>query len=119
VVLASQLVPLGDALYSVKPKVAGDVANPLVFDGLKLVPSVTRVFSRTRDLHVFMQAYQRGATTTQPLAAFVTLYRGGIKAFETQVVAVTDGLDPRSKVPLRFTIPLERGTRPASARRRC
>ena len=32
-----------------------------------------------------------------------------MKAFETQLVAVTDGLDPRSKaVPLRFTIPLER-----------
>ena len=109
VVLASQLVPLGDALYSVKPKVAAEAANPLVFDGLKLVPSVTRVFSRTRDLHVFMQAYQRAATTTQPLAAFVSFYRGGVKAFETQVVAVTDGLDPRSKaVPLRFTIPLER-----------
>jgi hypothetical protein len=109
VVLASQLVPLGDALYSVRPKVAADAANPLVFDGLKLVPSVTRVFSRNRDLHVFMQAYQRAATTTQPLAAFVSFYRGGVKAFETQVVAVTDGLDPRSKaVPLRFTIPLER-----------
>ena len=107
VVLSSQRVPMTDALYSVKQKVASDMVNPLVADGQKLVPSVTRVFSRGRDLHVFMQAYQRAATTTQPLAAFVTFYRNGVKAFETQPLAVTEGLDPRSKaVPLRFTIPL-------------
>jgi VWFA-related protein len=107
VVLSSQRVPIGDALYSVRQKSASEVANPLVFDGQKLVPSVTRVFSRGRDLHVFMQAYQRAAITTQPLVAFVSFYRDGVKAFETQPLAVTEGLDPRSKaVPLRFTVPL-------------
>jgi hypothetical protein len=107
VVLSSQRIALGDALYSVRQKVAADAANPLVLDGQRLVPSVTRVFSRGRDLHVFMQAYQRAAATTQPLVAFVSFYRDGVKAFETQPLAVTDGLDPRSKaVPLRFTVPL-------------
>jgi hypothetical protein len=38
----------------------------------------------------------------------VTFYRGDAKVFETQPVAVTDGLDLRSKaVPLRLSIPLE------------
>jgi hypothetical protein len=79
-----------------------------VHDGQKLVPSVTRVFSRSRDLYVFLQAYQRAATTTQPLVAFVSFYRGGVKTFETAPLAVTDGLDARSKaVPLRFSLPLE------------
>ena len=77
VVLSSQRVPLGDALYSVQQKVAADAANPLVFEGQKLIPSVTRVFSRSRDLYVFLQAYQRAATTTQPLVAFVSFYRDG------------------------------------------
>ncbi len=107
VVLSSQRVPLGDALYSVRQKVSAEQASPLVYDGQKLVPSVTRVFSRGRDLHVFLQAYQRAATITQPLVAFVSFYRGGVKVFETQPLAVTDGLDPRSKaVSLRFTLPL-------------
>jgi VWFA-related protein len=107
VVLSSQRVALGDALYSVRQKVAAEAASPLVHDGQKLIPSVTRVFSRTRELHVFLQAYQRAATSTQPLVAFVSFYRGGVKAFETPPLAVTDGLDPRSKaVPLRFTLPL-------------
>ena len=79
-------------------------ANPLVYDGQKLIPSVTRVFSKSRDMYVFLQAYERGATTTQPLVAFVTFYRGEVKAFETAPLPVTDGLDPRSKaVPLRFS----------------
>ncbi len=83
-------------------------ANPLVYDGQKLIPSVTRVFSKSRDMYVFLQAYERGATTTQPLVAFVTFYRGEVKALETAPLPVTDGLDPRSKaVPLRFALPLE------------
>jgi hypothetical protein len=59
-------------------------------------------------MHVFLQAYERGADTTQPLLAFLTFYRGDVKVFETRPIAVTDGIDPRSKaVPLRFSIPLE------------
>ena len=93
VVLSSQRVPLSDALYNVKQKAAAEAANPLVHDGQKLIPSVTRVFSKSRDLYVFLQAYQRGATTTQPLVAFVSFYRGEVKAFETAPMAVTEGLD--------------------------
>jgi len=108
VVLGSQRVPLGDAIYSVKQKTDAEAANPLVHAGQKLIPSVTRVFSRSRDLYVFAQAYQRGQTTTQPLVAFVSFYRGDVKAFETAPLAVTDGLDPKTKaVPLRFSVPLE------------
>jgi VWFA-related protein len=109
VVLSSQRVPLGDAIYTVKQKTDAEAANPLVHGGQKLIPSVTRVFSRSRDLFVFAQAYQRGQTTTQPLVAFVSFYRGDQKAFETAPLAVTDGLDPKTKaVPLRFSLPLER-----------
>jgi VWFA-related protein len=109
VVLSSQRVPLGDAIYSVRQKIASDAANPLVFDGQKLIPSVTRVFSRRKDLYVFLQAYERTATTMQPLLAFVGFYRAGVKSFETAPLAVTDGLDTKSKaVPLRFSVPLEK-----------
>jgi hypothetical protein len=108
VVLSTQRVPLSDALYSVKQKAAAEAANPLVHDGQKLVPSVTRVFSRGRELYVFAQAYQRGSTTTQPLVAFVSFYRGEVKAFETAPMMVTEGLDAKTKaVPLRFSLPLE------------
>jgi VWFA-related protein len=107
VVLSSQRVPLGDAIYAVKQKTDAEAANPLVYGGQKLIPSVTRVF-RGRDLYVFVQAYQRGQTSTRPLVAFVSFYRGDVKAFETTPLAVSEGLDPKTKaVPLRFSVPLE------------
>ena len=106
VVLSSQRVPLGGALYTVK-KDAALSADPLVFDGQKLIPSVTRVFSKGRDLFVFLQAYQRNEPSMQPLVAFVSFYRGDVKVFETTPLAVTTGLDARTKaIPLRFSLPL-------------
>ena len=108
VVLSSQRVAMSDAIYSVKQKTDAEAVNPLVYGGQKLVPSVTRVFSRARDLYVFVQAYERNQTSTQPLVAFVSFYRGDVKAFETTPLAVTDGLDPKTKaVPLRFNLSLE------------
>jgi len=107
VVLGSQRIPMNEALLTVQ-KGAAQLTNPLVYDGQKLFPSVTRVFSRSRDMYVFLQAYERGATTTQPLVAFVSFFKGDQKVLETQPLQVIDGIDPRSKaVPLRFSIPLD------------
>ena len=106
VVLSSQKIPLADALFTVKKNAAEDV-NPLVFNGEKLFPSVTRVFSKSRSMYVYLQAYERGATATQPLMSFVTFYRNGEKAFETQPQAIVDGMDDHSKaVAIRFDVPL-------------
>ena len=108
VVLSSQRVPLSDALYSVRQKLPADAVNPLVFSGEKLIPSVTRVFTKSRDFHVFLQAYQRAATATQPLVASVSFFKDGAKVYETAPQAVVEGLDPKTKaVPLQFTISLE------------
>ena len=108
VVLSSQRVPLSDALYSVRQKLPADAVNPLVVNGEKLIPSVTRVFTKSRDFHVFLQAYQRAATTTQPLVASVSFYKDGVKVHETAPQAVVEGLDPKTKaVSLQFTISLE------------
>ena len=112
VVLSSQRVSMKEALYTAansKDKDKAELANPLVQDGLKLIPSVTRVFSRNRDLFVYLQAYEPAAATVQPLVAFVTFYRGQTKAFETQPMVVTDGLSNKLKtIPLKFSIALNR-----------
>ena len=107
--LSGQRVPLTGAIYSVQQKIAAEAANPVVHDGHKLIPSVTRVFSKARELYVFLQAYERGVTSMQPLVAFVTFYRGEVKVFETAPLPVTDGLDAKSKaVPLGFSLSLEK-----------
>ena len=109
VVLSSQRVPLGDSIYNVKQKINAEVANPLVLDGQKLIPSVTRVFSKSRDLYVFLQAYERDATNIRPMVAFVSFYQGQVKAFETVPLAAIQESDARSKaVPLRFSLSLEK-----------
>jgi VWFA-related protein len=111
VVLSSQRVDMRDALFNAardkdRPKL--ESVNPLIQEGQKLIPSVTRVFSKGRDMYVYLQAYERGATAMQPLVAFVTFYREKEKAFETPALPVTDGLDLKSKaVPLRFAFSLD------------
>jgi VWFA-related protein len=112
VVLSSQLEDMRNAVFNAskgKTAAAADAVNPMIADGQKLIPSVTRVFSKSRDMYVYLQAYERGAATTQPLVAFVTFYRGQTKAFETSPVAVTEGMDAKSKaVPLRFDLALDK-----------
>jgi hypothetical protein len=96
-----------DALVNIKDTKSGQTVSPLIEGGMQLIPSVTKVFSKSRDMFIYLQAYERGATATQPLVAFVSFYRGQNKAFETAPLPVTDGLDPKSKaVPLRFSLAL-------------
>jgi hypothetical protein len=105
VVLSSQRVEMPDAIYNAGNKL--QVANPLVRDEKKLIPSVTRVFSKSHEMYVYLQAYEREAENTQPLFAFVTFYQGQVKALETAPIEVMPGLDPRSKgVPLSLSISL-------------
>jgi VWFA-related protein len=108
VVLSSQRIDLKDALYNaLKDKNREETANPLVQNGQKLIPSVTRVFSKRRDMYVYLQAYEQSAPTAQPLIAFVSFYRAETKAFETPPLKVTGALDNRLKtVPLSFSVPI-------------
>ncbi|HEY1305418.1 MAG TPA: VWA domain-containing protein [Vicinamibacterales bacterium] len=107
VVLSSQRVPMTEALLTVQ-KGAAQLTHPFVFDNQKLFPSVTRVFSKSKDMYVFLQAYQQKETTTQPMVAFVTFFHAGAKVLETEPLQIVDGIDVKSKaVPLRFSIPLE------------
>src|SRR5260370_37549133 len=64
-------------------------------NGKKLIPSVTRVFNKGRDLYVYLQAYQPTAAAAKPLVAFVSFYQGQTKVFETQPMAVTSAATNR------------------------
>jgi VWFA-related protein len=108
VVLSSQRIDLKDALFTAG-KDKEQIANPLVQDGQKTIPSVTRVFSRSRDMYVYLQAYEPSAESVQPLVAFVTFYRGQAKVFETAPLPVSEGLNNKLKtVPLKFGIAMSK-----------
>jgi VWFA-related protein len=81
--------------------------HPLIHDGQKLVPSVTRVFRKDQEMYVYLEAYQPAAETAQPVMARVSFYRGKVKAFDTAPLEVAEGLNAKTKaLPLRFSVPL-------------
>jgi hypothetical protein len=49
-------------------------------------------FARTR-ICIYLQAYEQGVAAAQPLVAFVSFYHGQTKAFETQPMEMTSGLN--------------------------
>jgi VWFA-related protein len=110
VVLSSQRMELEEALFNAgrgNQASSALASNPLVFEGRKLIPSVTRVFSKKHDMYVYLQAYERYTSALQPLVAYITFYRGQAKAFETTPLQVVEGLDTKSRaVPLKFSMSL-------------
>src|SRR5947209_1745826 len=114
VVLSSQRVEQKQAIYDAakaKDREKEDAVNPLVEEGRKLIPSVTRVFSSNRELYVYLQAYRPSvvgtAPTAQPMLAFVSLYSGGSEVFESAPIAVAPNAASRLGItPLNFNLGL-------------
>jgi hypothetical protein len=107
VVLSNQREKLDAAVATAERDRRLLTSDPLVQDGVKLVPSVTRVFKKDQDMYIYLEAYEPTAETTQPLVATVSFYRGKTKAFETAPLQVTEGLNAKSKaLPVRFSVPM-------------
>jgi len=139
VVLSSQRVELNQALYDTakaKDRQKDDQVNPLVQNGKKLIPSVNRVFSTTREIYVYFQVYKQqqqsaapastpaaaasqapnkaptptpvstdAKPTPQPLFAYVTLYQGDNKVFDTPPTAIVPNPSSRlGTMPLTFSL---------------
>lgn len=127
VVLSSQKIDLKNAIYNTtkgKQEIKDIANNPLVQGGTKLIPSVTRVFKRGKNLYVYLQAYRGGAaaenvpaaaslaptstgTSPTPLVGFVTLYRNRKIVLDSAPAAVLP--EPGSRLgvaPLHFSIAL-------------
>jgi VWFA-related protein len=109
VVLSSQSVDMQEALYTAKDKLHSQNLSPLVQGGQKLLPSVTRVFSRGKEMYAYLQAYQQQAENAKPVVGFVSFYRGEEKVFETAPVAANAATDNRLKTTaLKFRFGLDK-----------
>ena len=97
VVLSNQREKLDAAVATAEKDKKILAAHPLIQDGVKLIPSVTRVFRKDQDLYVYLEAYEPTAEATQPIMANVSFYRGKVKAFETDPLRVSDGLNPENQ----------------------
>jgi hypothetical protein len=127
VVLSGQRAAMSDAVYNAtkgKEQAKDNAADPLIQNGAKLIPSVTRVFSKSRSMYVYLQAYEQPpapvaagqagtaaaappAPTATPLISFVSFYKNGAKVMETQPQEVSPNPNTRLQVaPINFTVDL-------------
>jgi hypothetical protein len=93
VVWSNQREPLTAAVGAAERNRRLLAQHPLVSDGKKLVPSITRVFRRDQNLYVYFEVYDPAlageARDGADVRATVSFYSGKLKAFETDPVVVS------------------------------
>ncbi len=120
VVLSSQREDLNNAIYDAvkaKDRAKENAVDPLVQDGKRLLPSVTRVFGTGHQIYVYFQVYkqQTQVSTSQtetppqhPLVAYITLFQGSKKVYETPPKSIIP--NPASRLdtmPLNFDLSVD------------
>jgi VWFA-related protein len=110
VVWANQREPLKAAVGAAeKQKDKLLAADPLVRDGQKLVPSVTKVFRRNQSLYVYSEVYepaQDPAANAPSIAATLSIFRGSVKQFESSPIRL-NAIGPHpGTLPIQFQVPL-------------
>lgn len=107
VVWSNQRVKLDAAVGAVRPDRRTLRAHPLIQEGQKLIPSVTRVFRTDQMLYVYAEAYDPARLPGAPLPSLLAtlqFFRDGVKAFQTEPLRVSTLSGTRS--PIRLSLPL-------------
>lgn len=86
--------------------------HPLVDEGKKLIPSVTRVFRRDQHLYVYFEVYDPARSPdggAVSVAANLAFFQNRAKILETQPVRLTEAQSGRAgKLRFQFELPLEK-----------
>jgi len=107
VVYSSQRQPMAQSVGNAGANKKDLAADPLIQDGQKLVPNITRVFRKNQNLYVYMEVYDPASAPQPSVAAVLTFYRGSVKAFETTPVRVSQLAPKRNAaLPVQFQVPL-------------
>jgi VWFA-related protein len=88
----------------------GKTDNPLVRDGVQLLPNLTHVVGRDQKLFFYYEVYDPGQSNGAPpqLRTSLAFYRGRIKVFETPVVErTTIDVPERHAALFQFEVPAE------------
>jgi VWFA-related protein len=93
----------------VQKAAAGRTDNPLVRDGVQLLPNLTRAVGRNQKVYFYYEVYDPALTEQSPdLRTSLAFYRGGVKVFETPMVTRTAIDEPnRRAVVFQFEVPAE------------
>lgn len=106
VVLSSQKTKLSEMLFNaVKDKGKSLAVNPLVSNGEKLSPSVTRVFSKAKKLYLYWELYPG---TEVPVYTYFSFFRDNEKTFDSAPLKVEQATAAKLRtLPLRQEISLD------------
>ena len=114
VVWSSQREPLKAAVGAAeKIREKERLANPLIVDGEKVVPNITRVFRRSQNLYVTFDVYDAQPDPSNPrtcrVKVSISLFNGkGMKTFEAGPIDATQWAATRpGTVPVQIQIPLK------------
>jgi VWFA-related protein len=108
VVLSNQVQTQADTIASGEQDKKTLAEHPLIAEGKKLIPSVTRVFRKDQMLYVYLETYQAAAEPVQPVEVTVAFYRGRQKTFETPLAVMQSGFKAKSKaLPVWVAAPLK------------
>jgi VWFA-related protein len=88
---------------------AAKTDNPLVRDGVEMLPNLTRVVGRTQKVYFYYEVYEPALAEQAPhVKTSMAFYRGNVKVFETPMVERTVIDDPtRKAVVFQFEVPAE------------
>src|SRR6185436_8613985 len=99
-------VVLSTQLQTVTTKGKSD--NPLIRDGVQLLPNLTHVVGKDQKLFFYYEVYDPGQTngSTPELRTSLAFYRGKVKVFETPVVErTTIDVPDRHAALFQFEVP--------------
>jgi VWFA-related protein len=107
VVWSNQREPLSASIGSAGTNKRLLNEHPLVENGTKLVPDITRVFRKNQQLYVYFEVYDPGSVASPNVTADLTMYRGKLKAFESEPERVTKPKSGRANtLAFEFHMPL-------------
>ena len=109
VVWSAQREAMSAAVGSVDKDKKALANHPLIQDGTKLIPNVTRVFRKDQNLYVYLEVYDAAvdANKAPNVTAEMVLYQGGRKAFESNPIQLTQLAASRPGVlPMQFQLSL-------------
>jgi hypothetical protein len=90
-------------------KATGNSDSPLVRDGSRLLPNLTRVVGRNQKIYFYYEVYDPALVEQAPqLRTSMAFYRGGVKVFETPMIEKTT-IDEanRRAVVFQYEVPAE------------
>lgn len=109
VVWANQREKLSEAVGSAREDKKNIQKHPLVKEGYKLIPSISKVFRQDQSLFVYLEVYSPGgvkAPVAPDVMASVSVFRGKVKAFESKPFTLAAEKGLKGVFPVEMELPL-------------